>query len=118
MAALKHVKHSDVILCLLKTNMDAEVQFSTISSAPQWAAEHVLVDALITVLSSLPSHRICSLLYLPQAPLLRHLPLVPTLFFFSLPISPNTIRLMLFVQPPIFISIEIHTISTLALLLV
>lgn len=40
-----------------KTHMHANIQHIVFISAPQWAAEHSLVEALITALSSLPSHR-------------------------------------------------------------
>ena len=47
------------MVCVRETHTNAEVQRSVFISAPQWAAEPLLVEALITVLPSLPSHPNC-----------------------------------------------------------
>ncbi len=85
--------------CVRKAHIDAKVQQNV--SGPQWAAEHLSVAALITVLSSLPSHRNCFhsfsfskpfheiLLSCPRSSSLFLLyPTSPSSYYFSNPPSP------------------------------
>lgn len=95
--------------CVRKAHMDAEVQHNVSVSAPQWAAEHVLVAALITVLSSLPSHRNCFHCFCFSKPFPWNPPLLPTLLF-SFPSLPHTTFLVLF----FFISSKVLKLSTRA----
>lgn len=94
----------------VKTHMDANVQQDVFVSAPQWAAEYLLVEALITVLSPLPSLRNCYHSSHFSHPFPWNPPLPPTLFSHSTP--PTQSCYFSNLPSSVFISIKIVKLST------